>query len=93
MNLIISEFQNGSDFSNDLYKLSACYYFFIFRESNDSDEENDYINKNDSVVDKILLSKNYYYKILELVEQFKEEEIIGKNKKLKMMLILKFSFI
>jgi len=83
LNLIISEFQNGSDFSNDLYKLSACYYFFKFRESNDSDEENDYINKIDSVVDKILLSKNYYYKILELVEQFKEEEIIGKNKKAK----------
>ena len=91
LNLIISEIQTCSNFSNDLYILSACYYFFKFRESNDIDEEN--INKIDSVVDKIFLSKNYYYKILIHLEQFKEEDIIGKNKKLKMMLIIKISFI
>ena len=93
LNLIISEIQTCSNFSNDLYKLSACYYLFKFRESDNIDEDNYYINKIDSAVDKILLSKNYYYKILIHLEQFKEEDIIGKNKKLKMMLIIKFSFI
>ena len=81
--LPICEIKNGLDTSNNLYKLSAFYYFFKFRDVKDIDEENDYIQKIDSVVEKILLSKDYYYKILKHTGQFKEDihgnEKIEKN--------------
>ena len=81
--LPICEIKNGFDTSNNLFKLSAFYYFFKFRDVKDIDEENDYIQKIDSVVEKILLRKDYYYKILKHTGQFKEDihgnEKIEKN--------------
>ena len=78
--LPICEIKNGFDTSNNLYKLSAFYYFFKFRDSKDIDEENAYIQKIDSVVEKILLSKDYYYNILKHIGQLKED--IHGNKKI-----------
>ena len=83
LKLVICEIQNNIDFSNNISKLSAFYYFFKFRESNDINEEKKYIKKIDSVIDKILLNKNYYYKILQHIDLFKEQDILGNNKKAK----------
>ena len=83
MKLIVCDIQNDIYNLKNLSKLSAFYYFFKFRESNDINEEKYYIKKIDSVVDKILLNKNYYYKILQLLDLFKEQDILGNNKKKK----------
>ena len=83
MKLIVCDIQNDIYNLKNLSKLSAFYYFFKFRESNDINEEKYYIKKIDSVVDKILLNKNYYYKILQLLDQLKEQDILGNNKKKK----------
>ena len=79
LNLLICEIKNGLDTFNNLSKLSAFYYFFKFRDAKDIDEENDYIQKIESVVEKILLSKDYYFKILKYIGHFKED--IHRNKK------------
>ena len=68
---------------NHLRKLSAYYYLFKIQVADDIYEENNYAEKINEVVVKILSNKEYYYNILMLLDHFKNGDISGDNKKAK----------
>lgn len=68
---------------NHLRKLSAYYYLFEIQVADDIYEENNYAEKINEVVVKILSNKEYYYNILMLLDHFKNGDISGDNKKAK----------
>jgi len=68
---------------NNLRKLSAYYYLFKIQNANDIREENNYAEKINEVVAKIIPNKEYYYNILMLLDQFKKDDIFGDNKNAK----------
>ena len=68
---------------NHLRKLSAYYYLFKIQVADDIYEENNYAEKINEVVVKILSNKEYYYNILMLLDHFKNGDISGNNKKAK----------
>ena len=68
---------------NNLSKLSAYYYLFKIQVSNDIYEEDNYAEKINEVVVKILSNKENYYNILMLLDHFKNGDISGDNKKAK----------
>ena len=68
---------------NHLRKLSAYYYLFKIQVADDIYEENNYAEKINEVVVKILSNKEYYYNILMLLDHFKKGDISGNNKKAK----------
>ena len=68
---------------NNLRKLSAYYYLFKIQVADDIYEENNYAEKINEVVVKILSNKEYYYNILMLLDHFKNGDISGDNKKAK----------
>ncbi len=68
---------------NRLRKISAYYYLFKIQVADDIYEENNYAEKINEVVVKILSNKEYYYNILMLLDHFKNGDISGDNKKAK----------
>ncbi len=79
LSVLISDIQKDLDTINNLSKLSAYYYLYKIQTANDIYEENDYLEKIDNVVNKILFNKDLYYKILIYLEQFKDS-MFGGNK-------------
>ena len=79
LSVLISDIQNELDTMNNLSKLSGYYYLYKIQAANDIYEENDYMEKIDNVVNKILFNKDLYYKILIYLEQFKDS-MFGENK-------------
>ena len=74
-----------------LYKLSCYYYLFKIITSNDKDEEDHYILQIDLIVEKIVLYKDYYYKIL-IHLGLLEEGVIEQNKNEKIDAYFKILF-
>ena len=74
-----------------LYKLSCYYYLFKIITSNDKDEEDHYILQIDLIVEKIVLYKEYYYKIL-IHLGLLEEGVIEQNKNEKIDAYFKILF-
>ena len=74
-----------------LYKLSCYYYLFKIITSNDKNEEDHYILQIDLIVEKIVLYKEYYYKIL-IHLGLLEEGVIEQNKNEKIDAYFKILF-
>ena len=74
-----------------LYKLSCYYYLFKIITSNDKNEEDHYILQIDLIVEKIVLYKDYYYKIL-IHLGLLEEGVIEQNKNEKIDAYFKILF-
>ena len=92
LNVVIFDIQDDIEPLNNLYKLSAYYYLFKIKVAKDTDEEKNYSEKIDAVVDKILLNKDNYYKILKHLGIFKDNDLLGAEKNAKFDAYFKILF-
>ena len=92
------ETHNTSEMTINLLKLSAYYYLFKIKASNNIREELEFIIKIDDVIDKITSTKNDYYNILfhlDLVKKdiFEESKIEIIDGYFKILLFLNEDFL
>ena len=92
LNVLIFDIQDDLDISNNLYKLSAYYYLFKIKIAKNINEENNYSEKIDAVVGKVLLNKDYYFKILKHLGIFRDNDLFGADKNAKIDAYFKILF-